>query len=259
MYTEFRSSTSRQSFVYVCHHVWICPTLLQNKVLKGWRTAPKKQRMIRIENKKTQNFMLLTTKRVTTNSSSCGLKMYRWLSTSCGLKMVKTIFQFLWFENGDADFPIIVVWKWWRRFSISGDLKIVTTICQFLQFENCDDDFPVLVVWKCWWFSSFCGLKIVTMIVQFLWYENNDDDYQFHVVRKFSNDYKVHKFFVCVLQVDNHSPCTIKSEHRFCKVRPLSAYVEMFVAMASCPTNMLLDLFHYLSKIQLSFCTPWKI
>ena len=30
--------------------VFRCPTVLQNKLLKGWTTAPKKQRMIKIEN-----------------------------------------------------------------------------------------------------------------------------------------------------------------------------------------------------------------
>jgi len=66
-------------------------------------------------------------------------------------------------------------------------------------------------------------LKIVTTIVHFLCFENVKDDYQFQVIRKFSSDYEVHEFFICVLQVDNHHHYTIKSEHGFREVRLLSA------------------------------------
>jgi len=83
-------------------------------------------------------------------------------------KMMTTIVQFLWFENGTDDCPLLVVWKWWRRFSSSCGLKMAMQIFQFLWFangdddfhfrwfENGDDNFPVLAVWK------------LMMIVQFL-------------------------------------------------------------------------------------------
>jgi len=64
---------------------------------------------------------------------------------------------------------------------------------------------------------------MVTTIFQFLSFENIEDDYQFQVVRKFSSGYDIREFFICVLQVDNHSQYTLKAEHRFCEVRPLSA------------------------------------
>jgi len=63
----------------------------------------------------------------------------------------------------------------------------------------------------------------VKTIVHFLWFENIEYDYQFQVVRKFSSDYEVREFFICVLQVDNHSQYTIEPEHSFCEVRRLLA------------------------------------
>jgi len=102
--------------------------------------------------------------------------------------------------------------------------KMVTTIFHFLRFENGDDNYPVTVFWYLWQrLSSSRGLKTVKTIVHFLWFENIEYDYQFQVVRKFSSDYEVREFFICVLQVDNHSQYTIEPEHSFCEVRRLLA------------------------------------